>query len=67
MPSEAALSSSPTRNNAHCIAKAKTLTKEDIARALDSINTPSFAQRNKAMMLLANLTDIKIGEVALLR
>jgi hypothetical protein len=49
------------------MAQAKTLTKEEMTRALDYINTRRFAQRNRAMMLLTHLAGLRIGEVACLR
>ena len=49
------------------MAQAKTLTKEEITRVLDYINTRRFAQRNRAMMLLTHLAGLRIGEVACLR
>jgi len=45
----------------------KTLTKEEITRVLDYINTRRFSQRNRAMMLLTHLAGLRIGEVACLR
>jgi integrase/recombinase XerD len=47
--------------------QAKTLTKEEMTRVLDYINTRRFAQRNRAMMLLTHLAGLRIGEVACLR
>jgi len=49
------------------MAQAKTLTKEEMTRVLDYINTRRFAQRNRAMMLLTHLAGLRIGEVACLR
>jgi len=49
------------------MAQAKTLTKEEITRVLDYINTRRFSQRNRAMMLLTHLAGLRIGEVACLR
>ena len=49
------------------MAQAKTLTKEEMSRVLDYINTRRFAQRNRAMMLLTYLAGLRIGEVACLR
>ena len=49
------------------MAQAKTLTKEEITRVLDYINTRRFAKRNRAMMLLTHLAGLRIGEVAFLR
>ena len=49
------------------MAQAKTLTKEEMTRVLDYINTRRFSQRNRAMMLLTHLAGLRIGEVACLR
>ena len=49
------------------MAQAKTLTKEEMMRVLDYINTRRFAQRNRAMMLLTHWAGLRIGEVACLR
>ena len=49
------------------MAQAKTLTKDELSRVLDYINTRRFAQRNRAMMLLTHLAGLRIGEVACLR
>ena len=49
------------------MAQAKTLTKEEMTRVLDYINTRRFAQRNRAMILLTHLAGLRIGEVACLR
>ena len=49
------------------MAQAKTLTKEEIARVLDYIDTRKYAARNRAMMLLTHLAGLRIGEVACLR
>ena len=49
------------------MAQAKTLTKDELARVLDYIDTRRFAQRNRAMMLLTHLAGLRIGEVACLR
>jgi len=49
------------------MAQAKTLTKEEMMRVLDYINTRRFAQRNRVMMLLTHLAGLRIGEVACLR
>ena len=49
------------------MAQAKTLTKEEMTRVLDYINTRRFAPRNRAMMLLTHLAGLRIGEVACLR
>ena len=49
------------------MAQAKTLTKEDMARVLDYIDTRKYATRNRAMMLLTHLAGLRIGEVACLR
>jgi integrase/recombinase XerD len=49
------------------MAQAKTLTKEEMARVLDYINTRRFAQRNRSMMLLTHWAGLRIGEVACLR
>ena len=49
------------------MAQAKTLTKEEMTRVLDYINTRRFWQRNRAMMLLTHLAGLRIGEVACLR
>ena len=49
------------------MAQAKTLTKEEMTRVLDYINTRRFAQRNRSMMLLTHLAGLRIGEVACLR
>ena len=49
------------------MAQAKTLTKEEMTRVLDYINTRRFAHRNRAMMLLTHLAGLRIGEVACLR
>jgi site-specific recombinase XerC len=45
------------------MAQAKTLTKDELARVLDYIDTRRFAQRNRAMMLLTHLAGLRIGEV----
>jgi len=49
------------------MAQAKTLTKEEMTRVLDYIQTRRFAPRNRAMMLLTHLAGLRIGEVACLR
>ena len=49
------------------MAQAKTLTREEMTRVLDYINTRRFPQRNRAMMLLTHLAGLRIGEVACLR
>ena len=49
------------------VAQAKTLTKEEMERVLDYINTRRFAQRNRSMMLLTHFAGLRIGEVACLR
>jgi integrase/recombinase XerD len=49
------------------MAQAKTLTKDELARVLDYIDTRRFAPRNRAMMLLTHLAGLRIGEVACLR
>jgi integrase/recombinase XerD len=49
------------------MAQAKTLTKEELARVLDYIDTRRFAKRNRVMMLLTHLAGLRIGEVACLR
>ena len=49
------------------MAQAKTLTKEDMVRVLEYINTRNHAARNRAMMLLTHLAGLRIGEVACLR
>ena len=49
------------------MAQAKTLTKEEMTRVLDYINTRRFPQRNRAMMLLTHWAGLRIGEVACLR
>ena len=49
------------------MAQAKTLTKEEMTRVLDYINTRRFAPRNRAMMLITHLAGLRIGEVACLR
>ena len=49
------------------MAQAKTLTKDELARVLDFIDTRRFSQRNRAMMLLTHLAGLRIGEVACLR
>ena len=49
------------------MAQAKTLTREEMTRVLDYINTRRFAPRNRAMMLLTHLAGLRIGEVACLR
>lgn len=49
------------------MAQAKTLTKDELARVLDYIDTRRFPQRNRAMMLLTHLAGLRIGEVACLR
>ncbi len=46
------------------MAQAKTLTKEELSRVLNYIDTRRFAQRNRAMMLLTHLAGLRIGEVA---
>jgi len=49
------------------MAQAKTLTKEEMTRVLDYINTRRFAQRNRSMMLLTHWAGLRVGEVACLR
>ena len=49
------------------MAQAKTLTKDEMMRVLDYIQTRRFAPRNRAMMLLTHLAGLRIGEVACLR
>ena len=49
------------------MAQAKTLTKEEMARVLDYIDTRKYAARNRAMMLLTHLAGLRIGEVSCLR
>jgi len=49
------------------MAQAKTLTKDELSRVLDYIDTRRFAQRNRAMMLLTHFAGLRIGEVACLR
>jgi integrase/recombinase XerD len=49
------------------MAQAKTLTKEDMVRVLEYINTRNHSARNRAMMLLTHLAGLRIGEVACLR
>jgi len=49
------------------MAQAKTLTKEEMARVLDYIDTRKYAARNRVMMLLTHLAGLRIGEVACLR
>jgi integrase/recombinase XerD len=49
------------------MAQAKTLTKDELARVLDYIDTRRFAQRNRTMMLLTHLAGLRVGEVACLR
>ena len=41
------------------MAQAKTLTKQEMTRVLDYINTRRFAQRNRAMMLLTHLAGLR--------
>jgi len=49
------------------MAQAKTLTKEEMARVLDYIDTRKYAARNRAMMMLTHLAGLRIGEVSCLR
>ncbi|WP_300554549.1 hypothetical protein [Limnohabitans sp. Rim8] len=44
------------------MAQAKTLTKDELARVLDYIDTRRFAQRNRAMMLLTRICTGKRTE-----
>jgi integrase/recombinase XerD len=46
------------------MAQAKTLTKDELSRVLDYIDTRRFSRRNRAMMLLTHLAGLRIGEVA---
>jgi integrase/recombinase XerD len=49
------------------MAQAKTLTKQDLDKLLNYINSKRHAQRNRVMMLLTHLAGLRIGEVAALR